>query len=55
MHTVKGFGIVNKVEIDVFLKLSCFIDDPANKASGGDGSPAELFQILKDDALKALH
>ena len=26
-----------------------------NKASGGDGSPAELFQILKDDALKALH
>ena len=26
-----------------------------NKASGGDGIPAELFQILKDDAVKALH
>ena len=26
-----------------------------NKASGGDGIPAELFQILKDDALKVLH
>ena len=29
MHTVKGFGIVNKAEIDVFLELSCFFDDPA--------------------------
>ena len=27
----------------------------ANKASGGDGIPAELFQILKDDAVKVLH
>ena len=27
IHTVKGFGIVNKVEIDVFLELSCFFDD----------------------------
>ena len=27
-HTVKGFGIVNKAEIDVFLELSCFFDDP---------------------------
>ena len=30
IHTVKGFGIVNKAEIDVFLELSCFFDDPAN-------------------------
>ena len=29
IHTVKGFGIVNKAEIDVFLELSCFFDDPA--------------------------
>ena len=29
IHTVKGFGIVNKAEIDIFLKLSCFFDDPA--------------------------
>ena len=27
-HTVKSFGIVNKAEIDAFLELSCFIDDP---------------------------
>ena len=27
IHTVKGFGIVNKAEVDVFLKLSCFFDD----------------------------
>ena len=30
MHTVKGFGIVNKAEIDVFLGLSCFFHDPAD-------------------------
>ena len=30
IHTVKGFGIVNKTEIDVFLELSCFFDDPAD-------------------------
>ena len=30
IHRVKGYGIVNKAEIDVFLELSCFLDDPAN-------------------------
>ena len=30
IHTVKGFGIVNEAEIDIFLKLSCFFDDPAD-------------------------
>ena len=30
IHTVKGFGIVNKAEIDVFLELSCFFNDPAD-------------------------
>ena len=125
IHTVKGFDIVNKAEIDVFLDLSCFFDDPldvgnlisgssafsktslniwkfikkkwqeyteelykkdfhnpdnhnavithlepdilecevkwalesitTNKASGGNGIPVELFQILKDDAVKVLH
>ena len=30
IHTVKGFGIVNTAEIDVFLELSCFFDDPAD-------------------------
>ena len=30
IHIVKGFGIVNKAELDVFLELSCFIDDSAD-------------------------
>ena len=32
--TVKGFGIVNKAEIDVFLELSCFFDDPVDVGRG---------------------
>ena len=35
IHTVKGFFIVNKAEIDIFLKLSCFFDDPAHQANAG--------------------
>ena len=30
IHTVKGFGIVNKADVDVFLELSCFLDDPVD-------------------------
>ena len=30
IHTVKGFGIVKKAEVDIFLELSCFIDDPTD-------------------------
>ena len=39
-HTVKGFGIVNKAEIDVFLELSCFFDDPVDISNliSGSGS-----------------
>ena len=33
IHTVKGFGIVNKAEIDVFLEVSCFFDDPEDVES----------------------
>ena len=29
IHTVKGFGMVNEAEVDVFLEFSCFFDDPA--------------------------
>ena len=130
IHSVKGFGTVNKADVDVFLELSCFFNDPTdvgnlisgsstfskpslniwkfsvhvllkpslkdfehyfasmwnecnldnhvgvvthlepdilecevkwalesittNKASGGDGIPAELFEILKDHAFKVL-
>ena len=30
IHTVKGFRIVNKAEVDVFLELSCFLNDPTD-------------------------
>ena len=30
IHTIKGFSIVNEAEVDVFLELSCFFDDPVN-------------------------
>ena len=40
MHTVKGFGIVNKAEIDVFLELSCFFDDPTDVGKLISGSSA---------------
>ena len=38
IHTVKGFGIVKKAEIDVFLELSCFFDDPADVGNVISGS-----------------
>ena len=40
MHTVKGFGIVNKAEIDAFLELSCFFHDPADVSNLISGSTA---------------
>ena len=40
IHTVKGFGIVSKVEIDVFLELSCFFHDPADVGNLISGSSA---------------
>ena len=40
IHTVKGFGIVNKAEVDVFLDLSCFFHDPADVGSLISGSSA---------------
>ena len=40
IHTVKGFGIVNKAEIDVFLELSCFFHDPADVGNVISGSSA---------------
>ena len=95
IHTVKGFRIVNKAEVDVFfwnsliflmtqwmlaiwslvslsfLSPACtsgsswfmycwslawrILSITMNKASGGDGIPVELFQILKEDAMKVLH
>ena len=50
VHTVKGFGIVNKVEINVFLELSCFFDDPAvvdNLISGPSAFSKTSLNIWK--------
>ena len=40
IHTVKGFGVVNKAEVDVFLELSCFFDGPADVGNLISGSSA---------------
>ena len=40
IHTVEGFGIVNKAEIDVFLELSCFFRDPGDVGNLISGSSA---------------
>ena len=40
IHTVKGFGIVKRAEIDVFLELSCFFEDPADVGNLISGSSA---------------
>ena len=50
IHTVKGFGIVNQAEIDVFLELSCFFHDPAdvgNLISGSSAFSKTSFNIWK--------
>ena len=50
IHTGKGFGIVNKAEIDVFLELSCFLHDPVdvgNLISGASAFSKSSLNILK--------
>ena len=50
IHTVKVFGIVNKAEIDIFLELSCFFDDPAgvdNLISGSSAFSKTSLNIWK--------
>ena len=47
IHTRKGFGIVNEAEIDVFLELSCFFDDPVGVGKLISGSSAFLKTSLK--------
>ena len=50
IHTVKGFGKVNKAEIGVFLELSCFFDDPAvvgNLISGSSAIPKTSLNMWK--------
>ena len=40
VHTIKGFSIVNKAEVDMFLELSCFFDDPVDVGNLISGSSA---------------
>ena len=50
VHTLKGFGIVNKTEVDVFLELSCFFSDPkdvGNWISGSSAFPKSSLNIWK--------
>ena len=50
IHTLKGFGIVNKAEIDVFLELSCFFNDSPdveNLISGSSAFPKSSLNIWK--------
>ena len=46
IHTVKGFGVVNETEVDVFLELSCFFDDPMDVGNLISGSSAFSKSIL---------
>ena len=46
IHTVKGFGIVNKAEIDIFVELCCFFDDPVDVSNLISGSSAFSKTIL---------
>ena len=45
-------GVITHLQPDI---LECEVKWATNKTSGGDGIPVELFQILKDDAVKVLH
>ena len=50
IHTVKGFGVVNKVEVDDFLELSCFFSDPTdvgNLTSGSSAFSKSSFNMWK--------
>ena len=57
LNDLGNHGVTTHLEPDI---LECEVkwaleSIPTNKASGGDGIPVELFQILKDDAVKVLH
>ena len=58
IHTVKGIGVVNKAEVDVFLELSCFYRDPLDVGNVISGSSAfsksslNIWKILVHELLK---
>ena len=45
IHTVKAFGVVSKAEVDVFLELSCFFNDPADVGNLISGFQLEHLEI----------
>ena len=51
IHTVKGFGIVSKAEVDVFLELSCFFDDPTDVGNLISASLPPNMMVLGGEAL----
>ena len=54
IHTVKGFGVVNKAEIDVFLELSCFFHDPLEVSNLISGSFAFSKTSLEVHSLRTV-
>ena len=59
IHTVKGFGVANKAEVDVFLELSCFFDDATDVGNLTSGSSAfsksslNIWKFMVNVLLKA--
>ena len=53
IHTVKGFGIVNKAEVDVFLERSCFFHDPVGVGNLISGS-SEYYSAIKKNTFEAV-
>ena len=47
IYTVKGFGVINKAEVDVFLEFSCFFDDVGNLISGSSAFCKSSLNIWK--------
>ena len=54
--TVKGFGIVNKAEVGVFLELSCFFDDPrdVDNLISGSSARVNLGRLIRSSSLRPL-
>ena len=51
IHTIEGFGVVNKAEVDVFLELSCFFNDPADIGNLTSGSSAFVTVQLSQPSM----
>ena len=52
IHTIKGYGIVNKAEIAVFLELSCFLNDPTTLMEESEEELKSLLMKVKEESEK---